>query len=75
MGFKNFIFKKAMQHKLKNAPTEQKEIIMKLIEEHPELFEKIEKEVKERKAAGQDEMLASVTVMKKYQAEIQKILS
>ena len=73
---------------MKGVSAEQAESIAKQIENNPELvdamkalesnkevkdlFEKIQKEVDEKKKAGTPEMYASVLVMGKYKAEITK---
>jgi mRNA-degrading endonuclease RelE of RelBE toxin-antitoxin system len=69
-----FLAKKAVQAKLKDLPPEQRDLIMTLMEEHPELLKKIQKEIKEKKKAGLDENTASMQVMFKYQGEFQKIM-
>lgn len=48
---------------------------MKALESNKEvkaLFEKITKEIEEKKKSGLDEQFASILVMKKYQAEVMK---
>ncbi|MEX0673076.1 MAG: hypothetical protein WDZ82_00020 [Candidatus Paceibacterota bacterium] len=74
MGLKNYVMRKMMQSKLKDAPPQQQEMIMNLVENNPELFEKISKEIKQEMKNGKDQMAASMLVMKKYQGEIQKAL-
>ena len=63
-----------MQAKMKDLPPEQRELIMTLMEEHPELLQKIQKEVKEKKKQGVDENTASMQVMMKYKDDFQKIM-
>lgn len=86
MGFKSFITKKALQ--MKGMSSEQAEQIAKQLDENPEiaeslkalesnkevkeLFEKITKEIEEKKKGGLDEQYAAVLVMGKYKAEIMK---
>lgn len=86
MGFKSFITKKALQ--MKGVSADQAEKIAKQLDENPEminalkslednkevkeLFEKITKEIEEKKKSGMDEQYASILVMKKYQAEVIK---
>ena len=69
-----FLAKKAMEAKMKDLPPEQKELIMTLIEEHPELMVKIQKEIKEKKKQGVDEQTASMQVMFKYKDDFQRIM-
>jgi uncharacterized linocin/CFP29 family protein len=86
MSFKSFITKKALQ--MKGVSAEQAEKIAKQLDENPEmvnalkslednkevkeLFEKITKEIEEKKKEGMDEQYASLLVMKKYQSEVLK---
>ena len=74
MGVKSFFVRKAIERQMKDFPEEQREMFIRLFEENPELFEKIAREVKEKKKAGQDETLAAVSVMKKYQADMQALM-
>ena len=69
-----FLTKKVMEAKLKDLPQEQKELIITLMEEHPDFLKKIQKEIKEKKKQGIDEQTASMQVMFKYQKDFQKIM-
>lgn len=86
MGFKSFITKKALQ--MKGVSAEQAEKITKQLEDNPEianslkalednkevkeLFEKITKEIEEKKKGGLGEQYAAMLVMSKYKGEIMK---
>jgi cell fate (sporulation/competence/biofilm development) regulator YlbF (YheA/YmcA/DUF963 family) len=86
MSIKSFLTKKALQ--MKGVSAEQAENIAKQIENSPELveamkalesnkevkdlFDKIQKEVEEKKKSGTPEVYASVLVMSKYKNEITK---
>ncbi len=86
MGFKKFITKKALQ--MKGISADKAEDIARQLDENPEmvnalkgiesnkevkaLFEKITKEIEEKKKGGLDEQYASVLVMSKYKSEIMK---
>jgi hypothetical protein len=86
MGFKSFITKKALQ--MKGVSADQAESIAKQLDENPELakslkvlednkevkelFEKITKEIEEKKKGGLGEQYAAVLVMGKYKSEIMK---
>ena len=74
MGVKDFLTKKMLEKQLKHMPEGQRKMFMRMFEENPELFEKIAKEVKEKKKGGQDEMLAVASVMRKYQPEMQALI-
>jgi len=86
MGIKSFITKKALQ--MKGVSSDQADKIVKQLDENPELagslkalegnkevkelFEKITKEIDEKKKGGLGEQYAAVLVMGKYKAEIMK---
>ncbi|NCU28342.1 MAG: hypothetical protein EOM85_01585 [Candidatus Moranbacteria bacterium] len=86
MSFKSFITKKALQ--MKGVSSDQAEEIAKKLEENPEmvesmkalegnkevkaLFDKITKEIEEKKKGGLGEQYAAVLVMGKYKNEIMK---
>ncbi len=86
MGFKSFVTKKAL--KMKGVSAEQAEEIAKKIDDNPEiisslkgldknkevkeLFEKITKEIDQKKKEGLDEQYAGVLVMSKYKNQIMK---
>lgn len=86
MGFKKFITKKVLQ--MKGVSSDQADEIAKQLDENPELaeslkalesnkevkelFEKITKEIEEKKKGGLGEQYAAVLVMGKYKAEIMK---
>ena len=75
MGIKDFLIKKQLEKQLKNLPENQKQVIMKMVDENPDFFKKINNEINENVKNGQDKMLASVSVMKKYQSQIQKMMN
>lgn len=86
MGFKKFITKQAL--KMKGVSSDQAEKIADQLDKNPELantikslegnkevkelFEKITKEIDEKKKGGMPEQYAAVLVMKKYQSEVMK---
>ena len=72
MSVKSFILKQTM--KLKGVPQEQIDMIIALMEKDPELFERIAKEIEQKKKEGKDEMAASMEIMRKYQGEIRKLM-
>lgn len=73
MGIKQFFTKQATKYATRNLPESEKEVINALVQENPELFEKIAKETKELMKQGKPEMYASFEVMKKYQNELQEV--
>jgi len=86
MGIKSFLMKKTLQ--MKGVPKEQAEKIAEALNENPQLaeslkalennpeikalFEKVQKEIKEKVDGGMPEQYAAVTVMGKYKSEISK---
>ena len=72
--FKKFLMKKMLQSQLKNVPPEQRDQIMQAVSNNPELFQKIEKEIKAAVKSGKPKMAASMEVMRKYQGELQKAM-
>jgi hypothetical protein len=55
------------------VPRDQQEMLFTMMEKNPELFEKIAKEIQEKKKQGIDEMMASMQVMQKYKDELRKL--
>lgn len=74
MGIKDFFVKQMLKSKMKGIPEAQQQMMMELVEKHPEFFQKIGDEVEKRKKSGQDEMAATMQVMREHQAEFQKIM-
>lgn len=63
--------KKLMQKQ--GIPEAQQDMLFSAMEANPQLFEKIAKEIEQKKKEGKGEMAASMEVMRKYQGEIQKL--
>lgn len=70
MGIQNFLLEAAMKWKMKDVPQEQREHIMGMVKQNPELFKKIGEEVDRRVKGGEPQMKATLEVMKKYRAEL-----
>ena len=61
---------------MKDVPLEQQQMIMEMVENNPELFEKIAKEMQvEMKQNGNNQMAAAQKVLPKYQMEIAQAMS
>lgn len=61
---------------MKDAPPEQKEMILGMIEKDPQLFEKIAKEMQEElKRNGNNQMAAAMKVLPKYQQQILGVMT
>lgn len=74
MGIKNFMLKQMLKSKMKGMPPAQQEVMLKLVEENPEFFQKVGEEIKEMQKQGKGEMEATMTVMRKHQAELQRLM-
>ena len=65
-----------LDSQLKDAPEDQKRMIMELLDKDPALFEKISKEIQaELKTNGNNQMKAAGKVLPKYQQQIFAIMS
>jgi len=71
---KNFMMRKLLERQLKDAPAEQRELIMTMVGKNPKLFEKISIEMQAEMKSGKDQMAAAMKVMPKYQAELQAMM-
>lgn len=61
---------------MKDAPPEQKEMILGMIEKDPALFEKIAKEMQEElKRNGNNQMAAAMKVLPKFQQQILGVMT
>lgn len=75
MSIKNFLIKKVAERQLKNMPQEQQDMIKKILDNNPDLFVKMSKEMDHKvKKEGKDQMLAMMEVSKKYQKELKEAL-
>jgi len=72
--FKDFLLRQTMKVKMKDVPEAERERVLAMMEKDPELFKKINDEVKKKIKAGQSEMAATMVVMRQHQAEIQKLM-
>lgn len=75
MGIKDFFVKQALKYKLKDVPEAQRDMLMGAMDAHPDFFKKVGEEVKVLQKQGLSETAATMQVMRKHQAELQKIMS
>ena len=66
--------KQVLKSKMKGLPEAQQEKILRAMEKNPKFFEMIGHEIEAKKKAGKSEMEASMEVMRKHQAEFQKLM-
>lgn len=71
---KQFMTRKLLEHQLKNAPADQKELVMTMLEKNPKLFEKIALEMQAEMKKGKNQTAAAMTVLPKYQKELQETM-
>jgi uncharacterized protein (UPF0305 family) len=72
--FKEMLMKRMLKKQLKGLPPQEQERITELVMKNPEFFEKISKEIKQKTDQGKDQMAATMEVMRKNQAELQRLL-
>lgn len=71
----NFITRQLLKAKMKDVPEAQREQFMQMFTKNPELMKKIGEEIDRRvKKGGEDQMKASMEVMKKYRTELAQLL-
>lgn len=74
MGLQDFLLSQVIKHKMKDVPEAQREQIIALVQKDPALFKKIGEEIERRIKGGDNQMKASMEVMKKYRSEIQALM-
>jgi TRAP-type C4-dicarboxylate transport system substrate-binding protein len=70
----NFLMKAMLKKQLKQLPQEQQEAIMKVVEENPDFFMKMSKEIKQKMKEGLDQQTASMQVMMAHRNELQQMM-
>lgn len=60
--------------KSKGVPDEQIDMVMEIMDKDPDLFKKIQEEIKAETKKGMNEQMASLLIMKKYQSQLQNLL-
>jgi hypothetical protein len=63
-----------LEKQMANVPEEQKQALMKMIEENPDFFENIAKEIEEEVKKGKSQLVAGMSVMRKHQAKMQELM-
>lgn len=72
--FGNFLLKGMLQKHLAGMPKDQQDKILRLVEENPELFTKLAKEVQAKMKEGKDQMSAVQEVFMTHQEELGKLM-
>lgn len=70
--FQNFLLRKMMR--AQGVPEAQVEMFIKMMEKNPELFKTIAEEVQVKVKGGMNQTDAGMEVMKKYEAELRKLV-
>ena len=74
MSLQSFLINQYAKWKLKDLPAAQREQMTTLVSKDPELFKKIGEEIERRKKGGESETKAALEVMKKYRAELARLM-
>lgn len=75
MGIQNFLLKQAAKWKMKDVPEAQREQMLMFLEKDPALMKKIGEEIDRRvKKGGEQQMKATMEVMKKYRNELASLM-
>ena len=74
MGIKDFLMKKMMAKQMQGVPQEEQDKMMKLVQDNPELFQKIALEVQGKMKEGKDQMGATMEVVQKYQDQLKGVI-
>lgn len=75
MSIQGFLLRQVAKMKMKNVPEGQREQVIALLEKDPELMKKIGDEIDRRvKKGGENQMKASMEVMKKYRKELAELM-
>ena len=68
----NFLLKKMLR--TQGVPEPQIEMFVRMLEKNPELFKNIAEEIQVKVKSGVDQNTASLEVMRKYEAELKKLV-
>jgi len=72
---RDFLTKIALKKQLKDVPPQQQEAIIAAVQENPEFFQNIAKEIEHKqKHENKSQLEATMEVMRKYQGEMQKLM-
>ncbi|MBP9816704.1 MAG: hypothetical protein KBD05_01630 [Candidatus Pacebacteria bacterium] len=75
MSIQGFLLRQVAKMKMKNVPAGQRDQIIGFLEKDPELMKKIGDEIDRRvKKGGENQMKASMEVMKKYRKELSELM-
>lgn len=64
-----------MEKQLAGLPQKERDRVLNAVTENPEFFQNLQKEIEMEIKNGKSQMAASMEVMRKHQAELQKLLN
>lgn len=70
----NFLMKQMLKKQLKDVPEAEQEKVFKAIEENPNFFMDIAKEIEVKVKAGKGQQEAAIEVMMAHQAKLKEIM-
>ena len=72
MGLKDFFINRAIKSKMKKMSEKERASVQSVLDDDPDIFKKIDKEIAEKVKMGQNKDMAAMVVMKKYQKELKQ---
>ncbi len=73
--FKDFLLRKMLKSQMKGVPEAEQEKMLKLIEDNPDLFQKIAMDAQTKMKSGMDQMSAIREATQAHAEELGKIAS
>lgn len=70
---KEFFMRKMLSSQLRDVPEADREKLFQALQEHPELFQNIAKEVEAGMKAGKDKMAVTMEIVQKYEKELSQV--
>ncbi len=70
----NFFLKALVKKQLRGVPDDQIEMILKIVENNPQLFKKIAEEIQAEIESGADQQEAAMRIMKAHESELKGIV-
>ncbi len=70
----NFVMKQMVKRQIKDMPQDQQDMILKLMEENPNLLKTISSEIQVKTKKGMDQQTAMMQVMMDHKEELQRAM-
>lgn len=71
--FKEFFVRKLIESKMKDVPKEQRDMVITMIEKNPDFFQKLAEEIQVEIEKGEDQMTATMNVMKRHEESLKSL--